>query len=223
MALAGLANGAVTTGFRYPVVAKYNNNGGTVSYSDGRDLARGVSMDVDIEVYGENNVFYANDGAAEEAKPKFKRGTVNLTVDGLFRASEDLILGSLTTESVAVGTGTGAATVSVSDNDDDQEIPYVGYGVVLRRQSAGVEFFQGLVYPKTRFNQFAPSAETQGEEIDWQTTDLSAALLRDDTPKHKWQRLTEPLATDLEAYNAVRVMLDMSVAAQVPGNGAVSA
>ena len=31
MALGALANGAVTTGYSYPVVALYNNNGGTVT------------------------------------------------------------------------------------------------------------------------------------------------------------------------------------------------
>ena len=119
MALGALANGAVTTGYSYPVVALYNNNGGTVSYTGGMDLARGVSVDPSIETSGDNNVFYANNAAAEEAQQRFRRGTATLTVDGLLRAAENLILGVTTEESLTVGT----ATVTMHDNDDDQAIP----------------------------------------------------------------------------------------------------
>lgn len=219
MAVTGLANGAVTTGYSYPVVALYNNNGGTVTYSNGMDLARGVSVDPSIETSGDNNVFYANNAAAEEAQQRFRRGTATLTVDGLLRAAENLILGVTTEESLTVGT----ATVTMHDNDDDQEIPYVGIGFVIRRQSAGVEFFQAVVYPKARFAQFAPGAATEKEDIDWQTTELEAKLLRDDTAKHRWQRVSDPLETELEAYNTVRVALGLAVATAVPGNGAVAA
>lgn len=219
MAVTGLANGAVTTGYSYPVVALYNPNGGTPSYSGGMDLARGVSVDPSIETNGDNNVFYANNGAAEEAQQRFRRGTCAFTVDGLLRAAENLILGVNTTSTVTVGT----ASVTMHDNDDEQEIPYVGVGYVVRRQSAGVEFFQAVVYPKARFAQFAPSAATEEEDIDWQTTELSATLLRDDSAKHRWQRVSDPLETELEAYNTVRAALGLSAADRVPGNGAVAA
>lgn len=217
MSVSNLANGAVTTGFSYPVVAKYTNSGGVTTYSNGMDLARGVSVDVTVETAGDDNIFFANNAAAEEAPRRFKRGSAKLTVDGLLRAAEDLILGATTEETVTVG----SASVKFAVNDDDQEIPYVGIGVVLRRQSAGQEFFQGLVYTKSRFAQFAPSASTEdGDDIDWQTQELDATLLRDDTPKHAWQKLSEPLETELEAYNAIRVVLGLAPAQALPGNGA---
>ena len=219
MALGALANGAVTTGYSYPVVALYNFSGGNVSYTGGMDLARGVSVDPSIETSGDNNVFYANNAAAEEAQQRFRRGTATFTVDGLLRAAENLILGVTTEESLTVGT----ATVTMHDNDDDQQIPYVGIGFVIRRQSAGKEFFQAVIYPKTRFAQFAPGAATEEEDIDWQTQELEATLMRDDSAKHRWQRVSDPLETELEAYNTVRVALGLSVATAVPGNGAVSA
>ena len=54
------AAGQVVTGFSFPVVALYQNNGGTVSYTGGMDLARGVSVDPDIETSGDDNDFAAN-------------------------------------------------------------------------------------------------------------------------------------------------------------------
>lgn len=218
MAVTGLASGAVITGFGFPVVANYSATGTTVTYSNGQDLARGVSVSTSIETLGEDNVFYANNEAAEVAPLRFRRGTATLTVDGLLVAAEKLILGLPTARSVTVGSD----TVAMEDYGDQQQIPYCGVGYVIRRQSAGVEFYQGVVYTKTRFSQFEPSAETQGEDIDWQTTELEATLLRDDTANHNWKSVTEPLETALEAYNAVRVCLGMSVAAELPTNGAVT-
>ena len=58
MAVTGLASGAVITGYSYPMVAKYINTAGTISHSDGMDLARGVSVSVSIETLGEDNTFY---------------------------------------------------------------------------------------------------------------------------------------------------------------------
>ena len=209
MAVTGLASGAVITGYSYPMVAKYINTAGTISHSDGMDLARGVSVSVSIETLGEDNTFYANNGAAEVAPQRFKSGTATLTVDGLLPAAREATVGT--------------DTVEWTDYGDDQKIPYVTVGYVIRRQSAGVEFFQAVVFNKCRFAQFEPSAETQGEDIDWQTTELEAKLLRDDSSKHNWKAISEPLATELEAYNAVRVALGLSVATALPGNGAITA
>lgn len=218
MAVTGLAAGAVITGFSYPVVAKYTASSGSVSYSSGQLLARGVSVAPSIETTGgDNNVFYANNGAAEEAQRRFRRGTATFTVDGLLRAAEALILGLPAQGSITVSTGT---TVAVQSYGDDQNIPYCGAGYVIRRQSAGVVYYQAVIYPKIRFGQFTPGAATEGDDIDWQTTELEATLLRDDTANHVWQIVSEPLATELEAYNVVRVKLGLAVAAAVPGNGA---
>lgn len=209
-----LAAGQVVTGYSFPVVALYNNTGGTVTYTDGMDLARGVSVDPSIETSGDDNTFYANNRAAEEAQQRFRSGTANFTVDGLLRAAENLVMGipASATSQETVGEG----TVGFTDYNDDQNIPYVGIGFVVRSQSAGVEMFRPWIYTKARFAQFAVPAETQEDEIDWQTTELEAKLMRDDTAKHRWQRVGDPLATELEAYNAVRAVLGMSVVEALP-------
>lgn len=213
-----LAKGQVVTGFSFPVVAIYNNNNGTVSYTYGMDLARGVSISPELDTVNDDNVFYANNRSAESAQRKFTGGTLNLTVDGLLLTAEKLImgLGASAVSSVTVGTGTGAVTVAMTDYGDAQDIPYVGVGAVVRSQSNGVELFRAVVYTKVRFEQFALPAETQGEEIDWQTTELSGKLSRDDTTNHNWQRVSEILATELEAYNAVRAVLGLEPVAALP-------
>lgn len=213
-----LAAGQVVTGYSFPVVALYNNNGGTVTYTGGMDLARGVSVDPSIETTGDDNTFYANNRAAEEAQQRFRSGTANLTVDGLLRAAENLIMGipASAASEVTVGEGAGAATVGFTDYNDDQNIPYVGIGFVVRSQSNGVEMFRPWIYTKARFAQFAVPAATQEDEIDWQTTELEAKLMRDDTAKHRWQRVGDPLSTELEAYNAVRVVLGLSIVTALP-------
>lgn len=209
-----LAKGQVVTGFSFPMVALYNNNGGTVTYTGGMDLARGVSIDVDIETANEDNKFAANNRTAETAQQRFRSGTANLTVDGLLRQAENLIMGLPAAASSDVTVGQN--TVQMTDYGDDQEIPYVGLGVIVRSQSNGVELFRAWIYTKVRFAQFTVPAATEDEDIDWQTTELSGALNRDDTPNHNWQRVSEPLATELEAYNTLRVVLGMEPATALP-------
>lgn len=211
---ADLATGQVVTGFSYPVVAKYSNSGSSVTYSDGMDLARGVSIDPDLETTSDDNVFYANNRSAESAQARFKLGSLKLTVDGLLVAAEKLImgLGASSASTVTVG----SESVDVIDYGTGQQIPYVGVGAVVRSQSHGIEMFRAVVYPKVRFAQFAVKAETAGDDIDWQTTELNAQISRDDSAKENWQRVSEPLDTELAAYNAVRVMLGMQTAEALP-------
>lgn len=212
MDLANFAAGAVVTGYSFPVVALYHNNGGTVSYSDGMDLARGVSVDPDIEVSGDDNRFYANNRTAESAQQRFRSGTCPFVVDGLLRAAENLIMGISSASTVSVD----GESVAINEYDDDQRIPYVGAGYVVRCQSNGEEFFLAWVYPKGRFAQFVVPAATEEEEIDWQTTTLDLTLMRDDSSKHRWQRISDPLESELLAYNTVRAMLNMEPVEELP-------
>lgn len=200
------AAGKVVTGFSCPYVALYDANGGQPKYTQGMKLARGVDLSPDITTQDDNN-FSADNVVAETAPRKFRTGTLALTVDGLLRAAENLIMGlSTTPDTITVG----ESTVKMYGYGDTQHIPYVGVGCVVRSMSNGIEIYNAHVYTKARFAQFAVSAATEGDEgIDWQTQSLSASLSRDDGPAHNWQRVSEALATELEAENAVRVALGM--------------
>ena len=97
-----MAAGKVITGFSKPYVAVYSASGGTVTYSKGMELARGVGVSTDYEV-GDSNPFYANNVEAENVPGVFTGGTATLTVDGLFAEAEELIFGLPEPESFEYG------------------------------------------------------------------------------------------------------------------------
>ena len=214
MALGQMAAGAVTTGFSYPQVADYSYSGGAVSYSNVKDLARGVSISPQITAANSNNIFYGNNKDAERGQPRFANGTAALTVDGVFVNAEKQIMGipGTSVDTVTVG-GTDHTLVNY---DDGQQIPYEGLAVVLQQQSNGQTFYRAFIYRKVQFAQFDVPANTEGENIEWQTTALSAAIFRDDTAKHAWKSISEPVETELEAYNIGRVFLGGTAAAALP-------
>ncbi len=190
-----MASGKVCTGFSLPYVAAYAASGGTVTYSDAQKLARGVSVSIEPES-SDDNKFYADNVAAETAPGAFTGGTVNLTVDGLLTAAEKFIMGLPTAETVN--------TVSVLTYGDSAEPPYVGLGFIARYMSDGVTTYVPYVLTKVRFNQIQTSAATQEDEIDWQTQELTATIMRDDTANHNWKMVG---ATDYETEAAAETAL----------------
>lgn len=213
--LTKLARGKVVTGFGYPQVALYNAAAGVVTYSGVRDLARGVSISPQITTSSGDNILWLDNQAAERAKPKFRSGTLPMVVDGLRIESEMMIMGipAEATETVQVGTG---KSVVFTSYDNRQNIPYVGTGVTVQYQSNGIVFYQGFIYRKTQFDQFDIPAATEGQEIDWQTQNLTAQILVDDTARHAWKWFSELVETELEAYNAVRSALGGSPVEALP-------
>ena len=192
-----MADGRVLTGFSLPYVAKYACSQGTVSYSSGQKLARGVDVTISPEA-SEDNIFYADNIQAENANGQLTGGTLSLTVDGLLTAAEKLIMG-LPTE--------------VNDwtvYDDDQAIPDMGVGFIARYMSGGVTSYVPIVLPRVQFKQIELSAATQEEEIDWQTQELTATVMRDDSAKHCWRLLGNEYASEALAEAALKAALDIS-------------
>lgn len=203
-----MANGQVGTGFSKPYVAEYSYAPltGAVTYSDGAILARGVDVSIEPSTGNDNN-FYADNVTAETESGTFTGGRLNLTVDGLFIASERLISGLPAAENVTVGT----ATVPVTSYGNDAAPPDMGFGFIWRRQSAGVVTYTPVMLTKVKFAPVSTSASTQGESIDWQTQSLSATIMRDDTANGRWKRVGDPQTTELAAENVIRVLLGLSV------------
>ena len=189
------AAGKVCTGFSLPYVAKYEYTGGAVSYTSVQKLARGVSVNIAPDDVGDDNVFYADNVAAETVRGVFSGGTTTLTVDGLFPAAEALIMG------ITAGTGGDL------EYDDDQVIPYVGIGFVARYMSDGAESFSGIVLYKNSFNPIARNAATQEENIDWQTQELTAKTMRSDAAKHPWCYVSSDQLTEAAAEAIVKTKL----------------
>lgn len=186
-----------TIGLSKPYYALYSNNGGTVSYSGGALLGKAVELSMELDG-ADANILFADNGPAESDK-QFAGGTLTITTDDLLPNAAAGILG-LTLETVAIEDVT-TATPKELIFGDAQVIPYVGFGVIVKKQQSNVIKWLGLVYPKVQFSNPGISAVTQGETIEWQTPELSATIMRDDTTAHNWCRYSLlDSEADAEAY-----------------------
>ena len=192
-----MAAGKVCTGFSKPYVALYSAAGGTVTYTSGQKLARGVNVTITPES-GDDNKFYADNILAESANTTFTGGDLALTVDGLLATAEKLIMGLPT------------ASGGWMTYDDDQAVPYVGIGFIARYQSDGVVSYTPIVLAKCMFNQIPTSAATQEENVDFQTQDLSAKIFRGDDAKHSWKFVGDDEDTETAAEAALKTKLGIT-------------
>lgn len=197
-----MANGRVITGFSHPYVAKYATTEQTgnivLAYSDGQILARGVSASLSVESSDDNN-FYADNIIAETAAGSFGSGELTLTVDGLLDAASRLILG------LPAADGDGWTHYG-----DSMDIPYVGVGFIVRYMSGGTTTYVPVVLHKCKFAVPNIDAATQEDAIDFQTQELTATVLRDDTANHEWRVVGTAVTTEALADNAIKTYLNIS-------------
>lgn len=200
-----MANGKVITGYSKPWVALYSDGNGTPTYSSGMALARGVSVSVEPGDTGEGVNFYADNILAESVGGTFTSGTATFTIDGLKDEARKMIMG-IPTESVTTVTVSGS-TVNVINYDDRMSIPYVGIGFVVRYMENGVTTYSPVVLTKVRFNPETLEANTQEEEIEFQTTELEATVMRDDSTYHVWKKIGADQDTEAKAEAVVQAIL----------------
>ena len=81
---------------------------------------------------------------------------------------------------------------------------------MIKKQQNNVTKWVALVYPKIQFQNTGDAASTQGETIEWQTPELSATIMRDDTAKHAWRYISTPLDSEAEAEAAVKKLLNIT-------------
>lgn len=191
------ANGKVTTGFSKPYVALYAATGGTITYTSGQPLARGVDVTISPETSDDNN-FYADNILAETEAGRFTGGTLSLTVDGLLPAAEKLVY------------GLPAAVDDWTAYGDSVNIPNVGVGFIIRQQSEGVVVYVPVVLPKVKFNLIENTAATQEDSISWQTQSLEGTIMRADDANHNWKFLGAECETEAAAEAALKTKLGIS-------------
>lgn len=193
------ATGKVVTGFSFPHVAKYTESSGTITFTNGQELARGVSVSLAPDTPDDNN-FWANNQLAESGTKRFRSGTVTLTVDGLLTSALRFIQGL-----PAAGEDGWTAL------GDSVNVPFVGIGYIVRYMSGGVESWTPTVLVKSRFDIPAEAAETEGEDgISWQTQDLTAQLYRGDNANHDWKWVGDDFSTEAAALAALKTKLGIS-------------
>lgn len=192
-----MAAGRVCTGYSKPYVALYSATGGTVTYSSGQILARGVSVSASAESADDNN-FYADNVISESENGVFTSGELSMTVDGLLGTAEKLIM------------GLPASTSGFTDYDDDQVVPDVGVGFIARYMSGGVVTYVPYIFPRCQFSFPNVDAATQEENIDWQTTDLTATIKRAETAKRTWKKVGDPEDTEAAAEAAIKTFFSIT-------------
>ena len=193
-----MANGQVITGYSQPIVAKYTYSSNTISYSNVTPLARGVEVQMEVEI-GDATNFFADNTIAEAVAGQFNGATATLTVDGLKDTARNLIAGLTTSKQIPVGT----STVNAKVYDDLQVIPYVGIGFVVRYMENGVTTYAPVILPKAQFSPESLNAATQGEEVEFQTTELQATVMRADDANHSWKVVAEDQATEAAAVAVI--------------------
>lgn len=202
-----MAAGRVITGFSKPYVAVYSATDTTVKYTGVTQLARGVDVSIEPDS-SDSNTFYADNIAAETVGGQFTGGTVTLTVDGLHDDARKLIMGIASTEKVSItGSGSTTSSVDVQVYDDKMEIPYVGIGFVVRYMENGNTTYQPVVLTKTAFNVDGLEAATQEDEIDFQTQELEATIMRDDSANHAWKKVGAAQDTEALAESVIKKLL----------------
>lgn len=200
-----MANGKVITGYSKPYVALYNANGGSPTYSGGMPLARGVDVSVESET-GDATNFYADNVLAESVGGVFTGASITMTVDGLKDAARKLIMGLPEPSTVTVD----GAEVNVYEYDDRQTIPNVGIGFIIRYMESGVTTYQPVVFTKASFAVDGIEAATQEEEVEFQTTELTASLMRDDSANHVWRKIGADQTTEASAEAVIKALLNIT-------------
>ncbi len=193
-----MAVGKIVTGFSKPYVALYAASSGTVTYTSGQLLSQGVSVSGSADTADDNN-FYADNVISETESGVFTSGELTLTVKGLEQDAEKLIMGLPT-----------AGTDGFVKYDDDQAVPDVGVGFVVRYMQDGVTTYTPVIYPRCAFQFPNTEAATQEENIDWQTTELTATIKRAEDAKRTWKYVGGALATEASAEDKIKTFFGIT-------------
>lgn len=194
-----MAFGRVRVGFSLPYVATYANTNGTVSYTGGMRLARGVNVSMSPE-YSDNNDFYADNSKQESEGGTFNGGSVTLTCDDPLAAAKALIEGT-----------PAADTDGWVKHGDNAEKPYVGLGWVVEYVSGGVHTWVPTVARKAKLTSMDDEASTREDGVEYQTSAMEFALSRDDSANHEWKWVNEAgFETEAAAEAALKTALGIT-------------
>lgn len=192
-----MATGHVTTGLSALRAAVYTVTTSSVVYGTVFTPGRAVEVSLEIES-SDDNIFYADNQAAESAGGVFTGGTISVTIDGALNATAGKLFG------ITLG---GDGEVKFNDNSS---VPYVGFGFIRRVMNDAATTYQPIFLPKVKFSFPTVNATTQQDEIDWQTEDLTGTLFRADNATHDWMIWGAEESTEAAAITALEAMMPSS-------------
>lgn len=211
-------------GLSYPCYSKYNWDGTKVTRTGGGVMGKATSLNIAPNT-GNDNVLFGDNGPAESDNT-FSGGTVTIgTTDLMAEVAQD-VLGA---KNVPIASSVGLETENASWTvyDDDQVIPYISFGGIRKKMVNGQIKWVAIVLEKIQLNTPAEDATTQGETIDWQTSELEGTILRsdalDENGNHPWKRVSSLLNTEEDAKILLRSYLGITDEAATPATQAASA
>lgn len=197
-----------TIGLSKPYFAVYSAAGSTVSYANGAVMGKATEANIEIDTTEDNNLYA--DNAIAETDRTFAGGTLTLSTDDLSQEVSKAILG-LAEQAITGIEGVTDTSVKELLYDDQQQTPYLGVGFIIKKKVGGVYKWRGVILTKVMFSAPADAATTQGENIEWQTPELSATIMRDDSTNHMWKR-EATFTTEAQAEAYIKDRLGITVA-----------
>lgn len=187
-------------GLSKPIVAKITPGGTTYT----KRVTAGKYTEINIAPdESDENIFYA-DNAESESDSTFTGGNVTMSTDDLLPTMLVDMLG-VTEESAG-----SSSTEKWYVFDDDQNAPYLALAGVVKRKNGGDTKYQAFVLEKIKFSNPALAVSTQGESIEWQTSELSARIFKSDKTKHPWYRLSSMVDSEADAVALIESYLTVT-------------
>ena len=182
-------------GLSIPFFGKYNAEGTTVTYTEGKTIGHAIEYSTEIEIGGDNPL-YGDNVIIEHDNGSFSGGTLTLNTSELTGPVSKWLLG-LTENTMTVGT----KEVTEYVFDDDSKPITVGFGIIEEHQIDDINKYRTVVLTKCVPQIPANACTTRGESIDWQTTEITFNIERADDAKHQWQiEAWHESAEDAQAY-----------------------
>lgn len=153
----------------------------------------GKAINVDLSINTNDNPLYA-DGAIAENDRTFSDGELKITTDDLDLQTEAKLLGA---EYVAESDGPEQIIKAALD-----AAPFMGVGFYKSGLKNNVKYFEASLIYKCQFAPFSESGKTKEKQIEWQTPEISAAIMTLPTYKEgAWQKKARfTTAAEAEAW-----------------------
>lgn len=189
-------------GVSKPICADYTHDGnGVVKYNNAYSAGEATEYGIEVETSEDNNL-YADNKVKESASGTFSKGTLSLSTADLEPEMAVKILGLKAVKRTIDGTEVDEVVY-----DDEMSPPELGFGIIEEHQIDGVTKYLPIILARVKFKNPGFAATTRGEEIDWQTKELEAEIMRsdqsDDNYNHPWMftpKIMYVTESDAKAY-----------------------
>jgi len=160
---------------------------GTFTYGTGKVVAKAIRVEMNLNIA--DAPLYADDDIAERVR-EFVDGDINFTPDDIDDETKAEWLGS---EIVEETVGTDTVDVLVSNTED---LPgYHGFGFIIPKVKNNVRKYRAVLFTKVQFAEPNETAETKGQNINWQTPAITGKIMRRIDGSWKEETTVDSLAT----------------------------